>query len=52
MHFWDLMPLLGELLAKIEWLKQGNSVPIRWSKRKGEWRFVLEGTLRREKVED
>jgi TolB-like protein len=50
-NFWDLMPLMGEILAKAEWLKQGNSVPVKWSKRKGEYRYVLEGTLRREKVD-
>ncbi len=52
MNFWDLMPLLGELLAKIEALKAGADVPIRWSKRKGKYRYSLVGTVKREEVKD
>lgn len=47
----DLMGLLAEVIAKVKLLlDEGGQLPIRWSKRKGKFRFVLEGTIRREEV--
>lgn len=51
MNILDLMGLLSDLLAKAQAVKEGQSLPINWSKRKGKYRYRIEGTFRRENVE-
>lgn len=46
------MGLLGDVKAKIEAVKAGQSLPINWSKRKGKVRYRLQGTITCETVEN
>jgi len=51
MNILDLMGLLADILAKAQAVKEGQSLPINWSRRKGKYRYRLEGTFRRETID-
>lgn len=51
MSFLDLMGLLSLVQNVARRLKEGQELPIRWTVRRGRTRYLLAGTLRREKAE-